>query len=47
MLGTLEGVLGLDSDVTDPFAWLDENVDSARNRIHNVADYYSDWWELG
>ena len=47
MLGTLEGILGLDSDVTDPFAWLDENADSAKNRINEVVGYYSEWWELG
>ena len=46
MLGTLEGVLGLDSDVSDPFAWLDENVSAARDRVEEVASYYDRWWDL-
>ena len=46
MLGTLEGALGLESDVSDPFAWLDEDVDSARDRVDDVASYYARWWEL-
>jgi len=46
-LGTLEGVLGLDSDVEDPFAWLGEDVDSARRRIDEVVAHYDRWWPLG
>ncbi len=46
MLGTLEGIIGIDSDVADPFAWLDEDADSARRRVDEIVDHYSEWWDL-
>ncbi|MXV60681.1 class II histone deacetylase [Natronorubrum sp. JWXQ-INN-674] len=46
MLGTLEGVLGIDSEIDDPFAWLDEDFESAADRIAEIREYYADWWTL-
>jgi len=46
MLGTVEGVLGVDSTVPDPFAWLDGDDDSAARRISAVCEYYDDWWDV-
>jgi acetoin utilization deacetylase AcuC-like enzyme len=45
-LGVLEGVLGLESDVEDPFAWLDEDLESARRRIDDAVAYFEQWWRL-
>lgn len=45
-LGVLEGVLGVDTGVTDPFAWLDEDVPSAKRAIDEIASYYSNYWNL-
>jgi acetoin utilization deacetylase AcuC-like enzyme len=47
MLGTVEGVLGVDSTAPDPFAWLDGDFDSTERRIPEVCEYYADGWGLG
>lgn len=46
MLGTLEGVLGVESEVEDPFAWLDEDFASAEARLAEIADAHAEWWGL-
>lgn len=43
-LGVLEGVLGTETGIEDPFAWLDEDVDSARRAIDGVAEGFVDLW---
>jgi acetoin utilization deacetylase AcuC-like enzyme len=39
-LGVAEGVLGTDTGVEDPMAWMDEDLDSARRAIDRIADYH-------
>lgn len=46
MLGTIEGVLGIDSKVEDPFVWLDGDTESTRQRLASVCGHYATWWDL-
>jgi acetoin utilization deacetylase AcuC-like enzyme len=46
MLGTIEGILGIESTVSDPFAWLDEDEGSALETIESVVEHYERWWDL-
>lgn len=39
-LGVLEGVLDRPTGIEDPVAWMDEDVDSARRTIDDVAGHY-------
>ncbi|WP_101295766.1 class II histone deacetylase [Halegenticoccus soli] len=43
-LGVLEGALGIETGIEDPFAWLDEDVESARRAIDDVATAFADRW---
>ncbi|QHS16053.1 class II histone deacetylase [haloarchaeon 3A1-DGR] len=43
-LGVLEGALGIDSDVADPLAWIDEDVDSARRAVADAVDHHAEFW---
>ena len=45
-LGTMEGVLGIDSTVDDPFAYIGEDADSARRRIDDHVEYFDRFWDL-
>jgi acetoin utilization deacetylase AcuC-like enzyme len=45
-LGVAEGVLGTDTGVEDPMAWMDEDLDSARRAIDRIADYHDQHWPL-
>ena len=45
-LGTMEGVLGIDSTVEDPFAYIGEDAESARRRVDDLVDYFDRWWDL-
>jgi acetoin utilization deacetylase AcuC-like enzyme len=45
-LGVAEGVLGTDTGVEDPMAWMDEDLDSARRAIDRIADYHGRHWPL-
>ncbi|MEY7850748.1 class II histone deacetylase [Natrarchaeobius sp. A-rgal3] len=45
-LGTIEGVLGIDSAIDDPFVWLEGDTDSAVATIDDVVDHYDAWWGL-
>lgn len=45
-LGVLEGLIDVETGVDDPFAWLDEDADSARRRLDSVVDYFAEWWAL-
>lgn len=45
-LGVLEGALGVETGVDDPFDWLPEETDSARAAINETADTYSNCWPL-
>ncbi|ADD07401.1 HdaI-type histone deacetylase (plasmid) [Natrialba magadii ATCC 43099] len=43
-LGVLEGVLGVETGIDDPMAWMDEDYDSARRTIEDIATYHSEYW---
>lgn len=45
-LGVFEGMLGVDTGVDDPFDWLDEDIDSTRRALGDVADHYGAYWDL-
>lgn len=45
-LGVLEGVLDRPTGINDPMAWMDEDFDSARRAIDDVADHYATYWPL-
>ncbi|MFC4248764.1 class II histone deacetylase [Natribaculum luteum] len=45
-LGVLEGVLECETGIEDPMAWMDEDFDSARRAVDDVADYYATYWPL-
>ena len=43
-LGVLEGTLGVETGVEDPFAWLDEDVESARRAVDDAAAVHAASW---
>jgi acetoin utilization deacetylase AcuC-like enzyme len=43
-LGVLEGVTGTDTGVEDPFAWLEEDADSARRAVDDLCETFGDDW---
>jgi acetoin utilization deacetylase AcuC-like enzyme len=45
-LGVLEGVLGVETGIEDPMAWMDEDLDSARRAIDEVAAAHADHWPV-
>lgn len=45
-LGVLEGLLDVETGVSDPFAWLDEDAESAYNRTNRIVNYFEEWWAL-
>lgn len=45
-LGVLEGVLGVDTGVEDPFAWLDEDLRAARRTVDDVAATHAAHWPI-
>ena len=45
-LGVLEGVLGVETDVEDPFAALDEYLPPARTWVDEAVAAYADYWPL-
>ena len=45
-LGVLEGLLGVETGVEDPFAWLDEDAESASRRLDDVVAHVGEWWAL-
>ncbi|MBP2252405.1 acetoin utilization deacetylase AcuC-like enzyme [Halarchaeum solikamskense] len=45
-LGVLEGAVGVDTGIEDPFAWLDEDADSAHRRLDSVVEHASAWWDV-
>jgi acetoin utilization deacetylase AcuC-like enzyme len=45
-LGVLEGVLDHETGIDDPMAWMDEDLDSARRAVDDIADFHSAYWPL-
>jgi acetoin utilization deacetylase AcuC-like enzyme len=45
-LGVLEGAIGIDTGVEDPFAWLDEDIESAQRTVDRIADWFADDWPI-
>jgi acetoin utilization deacetylase AcuC-like enzyme len=45
-LGVLEGTLGVDTDIDDPFAWLDEDFQSAREAVTQIAEQFAADWPV-
>jgi acetoin utilization deacetylase AcuC-like enzyme len=46
MLGTFEGLLGVDSSVRDRFALYEGDTASATERTSATVDHYATWWDL-
>ena len=46
-LGVLEGALGVDTGVEDPFAWIDGDAASAHNAVGDAIAAHADHWPLG
>ena len=46
-LGVLEGALGVDTGVEDPFAWIDGDAASAREVVDDAIATHTDYWPLG
>ena len=45
-LGVVEGALGVDTGVEDPFAWIDGDAASARDAIDEAMAAHADHWPL-
>ncbi|WP_266081098.1 class II histone deacetylase [Haladaptatus caseinilyticus] len=45
-LGVLEGSLGVETGIEDPFAWLDEDLQSARAAVTRIADRFTNDWPV-
>lgn len=43
-LGVLEGVLGIDTNINDPMAWMDEDFESAERAIDEIVSAHSEDW---
>lgn len=43
-LGVVEGLLGVETGVEDPFAWLAEDTDSATRHVDAVVEEAAEWW---
>jgi acetoin utilization deacetylase AcuC-like enzyme len=43
-LGVLEGILGIETGIEDPFAWLDEDIESARRAVTRISEQFVDDW---
>jgi acetoin utilization deacetylase AcuC-like enzyme len=43
-LGVLEGLVDADTGIEDPFAWLNEDADSARRAVDDLVDAFADDW---
>jgi hypothetical protein len=46
-LGVLEGVLGVSTGIEDPFAWLNEDADSARRTVDELVETFAGEWPTG
>jgi acetoin utilization deacetylase AcuC-like enzyme len=46
-LGVLEGLVGEKTGIEDPFAWLDEDVDSAKRTVDDLAATLAADWPTG
>lgn len=46
MLGTLEGVLDVETGVDDPMAWLEEDSDLVRSRLDEVVAAHAEYWPV-
>ena len=46
-LGVLEGALGVDTGVADPFAWIDGDAASARDAVGEAIAAHADHWPVG
>ena len=45
-LGTMEGVLGIDSTVEDPFDYIGEDAESTQRRIDDLVEYFDRFWDF-
>jgi hypothetical protein len=42
----VEGVVGHETGISDPMAWLDEDVESARRALEEIVAYHATTWPL-
>lgn len=47
MLGTLEGMLGVETGVADPMDWLDEDSDLLAGRLDDLVAAHTEHWPVG
>jgi len=45
-LGVMEGVLGVDTGIDDPMAWMDEDRDSAERALDRIVAFHADHWPV-
>ncbi|MFC6718933.1 class II histone deacetylase [Natrialbaceae archaeon GCM10025896] len=45
-LGVLEGALGIESEIADPFTWMPENVDLAKQAVDRALRTHSAYWPV-
>lgn len=45
-LGVLEGTLGIETGIDDPFVWLDEDAESTRRAVDRIAERFADDWPV-
>lgn len=47
MLGTLEGMLGVETGVDDPMQWLEEDSALLADRLDALVAAHADHWPVG